>query len=41
MPDMLRMPTLELGHPAAFLVSMVADDRATQSSLGSIPWICR
>ena len=35
--DMLRMPALELGHPVAFLVLMVADDRATQSSLGSFP----
>lgn len=29
-PDMLRVPALELGHPVAFFVLMVTDDRATQ-----------
>ena len=31
------MPALEFGHPVAFLVLMVPDDRATHSSLGSFP----
>jgi hypothetical protein len=30
-PDMLRMPALELGHPVAFLIPAVTDDRAAQS----------
>jgi len=34
--DVLRMPALELGHPVAFLVLMVTDDRAAQRSLGSL-----
>ena len=29
-PDMLRVPALELGHPVALLVLVVTDDRATQ-----------
>ena len=33
-PHVLRVPALELGHPVAFLVLMVADDRAPHGSLG-------
>ena len=34
--DMLRVSALELGHPVAFLVLMVTNDRTTQFSLGSL-----
>ena len=30
-PDVLRVPAFELGHPVAFLVLMVADDRPTHA----------